>query len=173
MLPASPAPADLVRTMAQYCSPSLIVPQLRHKEPAAVVGELCATLHQAGRVLDPLSFFNSVISHEMLSSTVTSPGWALPHGRVTGLKHLSMAVGRSASPIRWFGAGAEPVHLVFLFAVPQEDGAGYLALLSGLARFSQNSTLLSQLARAVDSQAIFEILQQVSLRRVPPGAAKS
>jgi mannitol/fructose-specific phosphotransferase system IIA component (Ntr-type) len=165
--------AQTMTTIAQYTSTSLIVPRLRSREPSAVIGELCAALHCGGRVKEPFPLFNAAISHESVSSTATSPGWALPHARLKGLAQLSFAVGRSAAPLVWFGDSETRVQLVFLFAVPEADCASYLTLISGLAKLSQNMTLAESLLQAPDSRAIFEILDQVPLPKPRPTPAGS
>jgi mannitol/fructose-specific phosphotransferase system IIA component (Ntr-type) len=152
-----------VTTVAHYTSPALIVPTLRSRESAAAIGELCATLCQDERVREPFPFFNAAISHEMVASTATSDGWALPHARLIGIPRLSFALGRAAAPMDWFGNPANRIQLVFLFAVPESDGAGYLALISALARLSRRPQQAEGLLRASDSKAIFGILQQVHI----------
>ena len=157
-----------VTTAAHYTNPALIIPCVHNREASAIIGELCSALCREGRVNEPFPFFNAVISHELLSHTVTPEGWALPHARLNGLPQLSFAVGRSAAPFDWLGTTAHRVQLVFLFAVPQADGGDYLNLLSGLAKASQNSTLAARLIEAPDSQTVFEVLQQVRLPEARP-----
>jgi mannitol/fructose-specific phosphotransferase system IIA component (Ntr-type) len=159
-----------VTTIAHYTSPGLIVPQLRTRSTPAVIGELCSQLQREGRVEDLLSFYNGVVSHECLSSTAMQPGLALPHARVKGLSRLSFALGRSATPLNWVGANGLEVKLVFLFAVPERDGAEYITLLSGLAKLSQDPLRWQSLLEATDSHALFEVLQQIRLRQ-PRAAA--
>jgi mannitol/fructose-specific phosphotransferase system IIA component (Ntr-type) len=154
-----------VSTLAQYTSPTLLIPQLRQQDATGVVGELCSLLHREGCVETLLPFYNAVITHEAVSSTATAPGWAMPHARLHGLPRLCFAVGRSAAPFPWFGQAEEPVQLVFLSAVPENEGAAYLALISGLARLSQNPVRLRNLLEAADSQAMFEVLAQIPVRQ--------
>jgi mannitol/fructose-specific phosphotransferase system IIA component (Ntr-type) len=160
-------------TLAQHTSPELIVSQLRSRTAAGVIGELCATLEREGRVKDPLSFYNAVMSHEALSSTAISPGWALPHARVPGLERLSFALGRSAAPLDWLQHGGEPVQLIFLFAVPETDGVSYLTLISGLAKLSQDPIRMERLLRAPDNQAMLEVLKQIRLPQPRPAAIQN
>ena len=69
-------------TVADYTEPSLMVPLLRSRDAAGVTAELCSTLDRQGRLSDLLPFYHAVISHEALSSTAMSPGWAMPHARI-------------------------------------------------------------------------------------------
>jgi mannitol/fructose-specific phosphotransferase system IIA component (Ntr-type) len=151
-----------VTTVAHYTTPALIVPKLRSQEPAAAIGELCAALCQEKRIKEPFPFFSAAISHEMLASTA-SEGWALPHARLVGIPQLSFALGRTSAPMDWFGSPANRVQLIFLFAVPETDGAGYLALISALARLSQRPRQAESLLHASDSNTIFDLLQQIQI----------
>ena len=150
-------------TLAQYTNPALIVPQLRSRDATAATAELCSVLQRHDRVHDLLPFYNAVISHELLSSTATSPGWALPHARQWGLPQLCFALGRAAEPLAWFGQSSQPARLIFLFAVPESESAAYLALVSALARLSQNRRIADQLLDAPDANALLEILQRATV----------
>jgi mannitol/fructose-specific phosphotransferase system IIA component (Ntr-type) len=148
-------------TVADYTEPSLMLPLLRSRDAAGVTAEICSALQRQGRVSDLLPFYHAVISHEALSSTVISPGWALPHARIAGIPQLSFALGRTAEPLPWFGG--ELVSLVFLFAVPESDAAAYLSLIAGLAKLGQDHGLLERLGDAPDDRTMFEVLRGIPL----------
>jgi mannitol/fructose-specific phosphotransferase system IIA component (Ntr-type) len=150
-----------MNTIADYTEPSLMVPLLRSRDAAAVTAELCSTLERQGRVSDLLPFYHAVISHEALSSTVISPGWALPHARIPGISRLSFVLGRTAEPLAWFGG--EPVSMIFLFAVSARNAAAYQSVISGLANLGQDHLRLERLVDASDSQTMFEVLREISL----------
>jgi mannitol/fructose-specific phosphotransferase system IIA component (Ntr-type) len=165
-----PQSATYTNTLADYTSAELIIPQLRSRSPAAVVGELCALLQREQRLGDALSFYNSVISHEYLAGTVTSPGWALPHARVPGLPGLSFALGRAPTPLGWFDHAGDRIRLVFLIAVPENESGTYLALLSSLAKLSENKVMVEKLYGARDAIEVFDLLRQVRLHHAPCAA---
>ena len=166
-------PPGNVTTLASFTSPGLIVPQLRGRDSAAVIGELGSRLQGEDRLNDPLSFYNAAMSREWLSSTAMAPGWALPHARMKGLPQLAFALGRSTEALNWPGAGGVAVRLVFLFAVPEADGASYLTLISGLAKLSRDPARCQSLLQAPDPQAIFEVLQQVPLAQLSSAPARN
>ena len=153
----------MLNSMADYTEPSLLLPLLRSRDAAAVTAELCSTLQRQGRISDLLPFYHAVISHEALSGTVISPGWALPHARSPEIPQLSFALGRTAEPLAWFGG--EPVSMIFLFAVPESDAAAYLSLIAGLAKLGQDRLRLERLADAPDSRTMFEVLGEIPLPR--------
>jgi mannitol/fructose-specific phosphotransferase system IIA component (Ntr-type) len=150
-----------MNNVADYTAPLLMVPLLRSRDAAGVTAELCSMLERQGRISDLLPFYHAIISHEALSSTAMSPDWALPHARIAGIPHLCFALGRTAEPLVWFGG--ERVSMVFLSAVPQNQAAAYLSLISGLAKLNQDHGRLQRLADAPDCEAMFEVLREISL----------
>ena len=66
-------------TLAHFTSPALMVPCLRGRAAAAVVGELAAVLERAGCVRDQLKFYNEVMSRgELVTSPVPTWVWPCP-----------------------------------------------------------------------------------------------
>jgi PTS system nitrogen regulatory IIA component len=151
-------------TLATLSGLELIVPELQSREAKAVVLELCQTLHCAGCVSDSRALYDAVIQRELLGSTACAPGWALPHGRLEGLSQISLALGRCTDPLAWFGA-AQPVRLVFLFAVPDVAAANYLCAVSGLARLAKDRARVEQLLHAPDRESLLRALDEIELRR--------
>ena len=149
-------------TIAHYTSPRLILPALRTCDTAGVINELCTLLHREGRVNDRAAFYHAVMSREMLAGTATETCWALPHARMEGLPRLSLAVGLSTSGVKWLGR--DPVQLVFLFAVPEQETTSYLRLIAGLARLSQAPDRCEALLQAADGDAMWQVLESFPLR---------
>jgi mannitol/fructose-specific phosphotransferase system IIA component (Ntr-type) len=150
-----------MNSVADYTEPSLMVPLLRSRDATTVTAELCSVLQGQDRLCDLLPFYQAVISHESLSSTAISPGWALPHARSAGIPRLAFALGRTPEPVVWFGG--ERVAMVFLFAVPESGGADYLSLISGLAKLSQDHPRCERPGGAPHGMAMFEGLRSLPL----------
>lgn len=151
-------------TLADFTSPGLIVPRLRGRDAATVIQELAAAMQQDGRVSDSESLCRAALSRECQGGTDMEDGLAFPHARLSGLKELSFALGRSNKPLDWGAGNVRPVRLIFLLAVPAMDITQYLRLISGLARLSKDGQLVKQLHAAPDASQIFELLRQVELK---------
>jgi mannitol/fructose-specific phosphotransferase system IIA component (Ntr-type) len=161
---------NFLKTVADYTSPDLIVPELLSDTADGVITELCGTLERAGRLHDPPAFQAAVRARELMSPTSFSEGWALPHARLKGLSQLSFALARTRQPVVWPGDGRARVQTVFLFAVPEFEARTYLNLISALAKLNQTSDLLQQLLSAPDARSMYEVLEEVPLRRPQPPA---
>ena len=155
------APANL----ADYTQPGLIVPRLRERDTAGVVNELSQALQHEGFVPDVLPFYHAALNQELLAGSACECGLAFPHARLSGVKRLHFAFGRTPEPIIWGARGAWPVQLIFLLAVPATDAVSYLQLLASLAKLGQHTELLAELRVADSAEAILAVLEQVRMRQ--------
>src|SRR5216117_3831018 len=134
--------SNTAMTLADFTSAGLIIPHLRGQDVATVVQELSQAMQRERRVPDLLPFYHAALNREFLVSTDMEAGMAFPHARLSGLKELSFALGRSDEPLAWATKTGCPVRLVFLMAIPATDSTQYLLLISGLARLAKDSRLV-------------------------------
>jgi mannitol/fructose-specific phosphotransferase system IIA component (Ntr-type) len=151
-------------TLADYTRPGLVVPRLRERDTAGIISELSQVLQREGCVADVLPFYHTALNHELMANSALECGIALPHGRLSGVKQLQFAFGRSSEPLIWGVKSSWPVQLVFLLAVPATDAASYLHLLASLARLGQQSERVAKLRAAEDVPAILAALDEIRLR---------
>lgn len=152
-------------TVADYTHATLIVPELREKDPAGIIGELSQALQRHGCVADVLPFYHTALNQEMLTSSAVECGLAFPHARLKGVKQLQFAVGRTPGPVIWGAKGSLPVQFIFLLAVPATDAARYLLLLASLARLGQQPNYLVELQKATNAEAILAVLKKVRMHQ--------
>lgn len=152
-------------SLADYTQAGLIVPRLRERDTAGIISELSQALQREGCVPDLLQFYHSALNQELLANSAVDCGLAFPHVRLSGVKRLQFAFGRTARPVVWGVNRSCLVQLVFLLAVPATDAAGYLHLLASLARLGQQLDILDQLRRAENSEGILTVLRQARLRQ--------
>jgi mannitol/fructose-specific phosphotransferase system IIA component (Ntr-type) len=151
--------------LADYTRLELVVPRLRERDTAGIISELSHILQYQGGVPDVLPFYQAALNQELLANSALDSGLAFPHARLSGVKRLQFAFGRTPEPVVWGGRSSWPVQLIFLLAVPATDAAGYLHLLASLARLGQQPEVLSQLRLAGTAEALLAVLQSVKLRQ--------
>jgi mannitol/fructose-specific phosphotransferase system IIA component (Ntr-type) len=154
-------------TLADFTSPSLIVPYLRGQDAASVIQELSQALQREKLVPDLLPFYHAALNHEFLVSSDMEAGIAFPHARLSGLKNLTFAFGRSNEPLNWGTTATRSVRLVFLVAVPGTDSTQYLTLNSGLARLAKDCGLVEKLLAAPDALQMQEAFRQIKVQTGP------
>jgi PTS system nitrogen regulatory IIA component len=152
-------------TLADYTQPGLIVPRLRERDAAGIIGELSQALQREGFVPDLLPFYHAALNQELLANSALECGLAFPHARLSGVKRLQFAFGRTPVPTIWGAKGSWPAQFIFLLAVPATDAASYLHLLASLAKLGQQTELLAELRAADNAEAILTVLEQVRMRQ--------
>ena len=151
--------------MAEFTRPELIIPKLRERDTAGVIKELSSVLHEQGCVPDLLAFYHAALNHEFLVNSVGDCEIALPHARLNGVRRACFSFGRSASAFSWASRPPRAVRFIFLLAVPATDAAGFLQLLSALARLGQQEQLMSELGGLNTVDRIMELFRQLTLRQ--------
>ena len=152
-------------SLADYTRPALIVPRLREGDAAGIISELSQALQREGCVPDVLQFYQAALNQELLANSALDCGLAFPHARLSGIKRLQFAFGRTPEPIVWGAKSSWRVQLIFLLAVPATDAAGYLNLLASLARLGQQPGVLAQLCAADNAEAVLAVLGDIRLRQ--------
>jgi mannitol/fructose-specific phosphotransferase system IIA component (Ntr-type) len=158
-------PVEASVSLADFTESALILPEIKGQDSAAVIQELSQALQRTSRVPDLLPFYLAVLNREFLISTALDYGIALPHARLTGLKDLCFAVGRTPKPIHWGSKESPTVRLIFLLAVPSTEAAEYLLLMAGLSRLGKDTAALRGLLEAQGEEEMFNVLRQVKLRQ--------
>jgi mannitol/fructose-specific phosphotransferase system IIA component (Ntr-type) len=157
-------PVAVPATLGEHTRLALIVPELRERDTAGIIGELSQVLQRHGCVADVLPFYHTALNQELLNNSALECGLAFPHARLSGVKQLTFALGRTPEPVSWGAKGSWRVQLVFLLAVPATDAACYLNLLASLARLGQRSEMLDQLRAAENAEAILAVLGRIRMR---------
>jgi fructose PTS system EIIBC or EIIC component len=131
-------------SLADFTRASLIIPDLRQRDTAGVIGELSQALHRQGCLPDVLPFYQAALNAELLTTSALGCGIALPHARLSCIRQLQFAFGRTVQPLVWGAKGSWPVQMIFLMAVPATDAASYLHLMASLARLGGQPSLLAE-----------------------------
>lgn len=161
--------AEPAVSLLDFTSANLMVPQLRGRDAATVIRELCVVLQRQAEVPNLLPFYQAALNREFLFSASKDCGVAFPHARVSGLTRLSFALGRSAEPLVWVSKSRPQVRLVFLCAVPATEATAHLLLNYGLARLVKEPFFLKALLEAKGVGEMMDALGQITLRPVRPG----
>ncbi|MBA3543580.1 MAG: PTS sugar transporter subunit IIA [Chthoniobacterales bacterium] len=136
-----------------------LVLDLQGKTAAAAVLEIVERLGETGELRDPERFYAAVMEREQKSSTVANGGVAFPHGRTNLVEQILLGIGRSRAGVTFAGR-ADPVHLIFVIAVPQQMVNDYLICVGALARLLKSDERREALINAATPAEFFEELQR-------------
>jgi mannitol/fructose-specific phosphotransferase system IIA component (Ntr-type) len=99
------------------------------------------------------------MEREGKSSTVANGGVAFPHARTGLVEELLLGIGRSRAGVS-FGDSKNPVHLIFVIAVPQQMVNDYLICVGSLARLLNDDKRRAALMAAETPAEFFAELRR-------------
>lgn len=151
-------------SLAEFSSPSLIVPALREQNISGIINELAQVLQREEYIPDLLPFYHAALNREFLLSTASKAGVAFPHVRMPGVRQLRFVLGRSQRPLEWNSQKAPGIEFVFLSAVPQSDISDYLLLTRSMVHLAKEGRLLESLRRAATANEMYAVLQRTRFK---------
>jgi mannitol/fructose-specific phosphotransferase system IIA component (Ntr-type) len=107
-------------------------------------------------IRDHAAFVDAVLERQKLNPPLLGSGIALPHARTAAVSQIVFAAARCRTPVDFSGT---PVSLVFLFGVPPERIAEYLAMTAALARRLRDPRVVADLMAAPDEASFRSILE--------------
>lgn len=152
-------------SLSDFTRPALVVPQLKEHDTAGIIGELSQVLQREGCVADVLPFYQGALNRELMDNSALDCGIAVPHARLSAVRQLQFAFGRTSEPVVWGAKGSWPVQLVFLLAVPATDAASYLHVLASIARLGQQPETIAELQKARSAEAAYRVLGKINIRQ--------
>ncbi|WP_066070767.1 PTS sugar transporter subunit IIA [Neobacillus soli] len=153
--------------MTQLVRTELIELNLKARERKDAIIELTGRLEQQGYLFSKDGFLQDVFQREEIGNTAVGFGVAIPHGKSPEVKQTAIVYGRSELGIDWESVDEEPVHSVFLLAVPEEKASNeHLRILALLSRALINEDFRQQLLEAATSEEISELLNEVTQQKV-------
>lgn len=123
------------------------------------IRELTGVLAATGHVFDAEAFVQDVLAREELGATGLGQGVAIPHGKSAGVAETTIAIGRTAAPLDWPSLDEQPVHVIILFAVREEDAdTTHLRLLQKVAILLASDEFIADLHRAESPEAVLTLI---------------
>jgi len=99
-----------------------------------------------------------VLAREALGSTGVGKGVAIPHARLRALQKPFAMVARLKRPLDFDAIDGEPVDVVFLLLMPEDQASGQMNLMAAVARKLRTGDTLLSIRKAPDPAALFSIL---------------
>lgn len=125
------------------------------KHLASLIGE---------RLIDVDKYVEDVKKREAMSTTGIGDGVAIPHAKSSWVKEPTVVIGKSSKGINWESLDDEPVNIVFLIAVPEEEGNEHLKILQVLAVSLMDDEFKEKIQNATDKKVIEELVMEKTSR---------
>jgi len=113
--------------------------------------------------MDPDQVLELIMAREHLGSTGIGHGVAIPHSRMPDLAEPVIAMARHPEGIDFDAIDGQPVYIVVMLLVPDDEEGQHLALLAKLARLLQKDAFRQSIMAAEDGQAMSDLFAGVQL----------
>ncbi len=146
-------------TLTDLLSPKAVISPLRANGKKQALQELA----QHAAVLTGLperEIYEALLQRERLGSTGIGDGIAIPHGRLPGIDRLVGLFARTERPIEFEALDGHPVDIIFVLIAPEGAGADHLKALARVARVLRNQSVLDQVRKIRDPEAIYAVLAE-------------
>ena len=146
-----------------------VLPQLsatNKKQTLQSIAQHFATLV----AIDQRIIFETLMTREKLGSTGLGQGFAIPHGRINGLKQVTGLFAKLAQPIDYDAVDGKPVDLVFALLSPDHAGADHLTALAKISRVMRSPAAVSKLRATNTAEGLYAVLTE-PIAAVTAGAA--
>lgn len=105
---------------------------------------------------------NGLWKREELSLTGVGNGVAIPHVQNEAVKNPTVVCVKSEKPIFYEGLEENEVHLVFMIAVPPNEGDQHLKYLAALSRKLTDENFVASLRNSKNEDELYQILKNLN-----------
>lgn len=110
--------------------------------------EMIAGLKQANRISSEADFLEGILAREAQTSTGLGDGIGIPHAKNAAVLQPTIVFARSETGVAYDALDGQPVHLLFMIAVPDTASNTHLEALANLSRFLLRDGFTTQLMAA-------------------------
>ncbi|MBK6914338.1 MAG: PTS sugar transporter subunit IIA [Ignavibacteriales bacterium] len=139
---------------------NFIIAELQSNQKNEAINELLELFRSDDRVLDFEKMKESVLEREKIMSTGVGKGFAIPHGKTSGVKEILAAFGKSTKPIEYDSLDGKPVQLLFLLIGRENMVSAHIKLLSRISRMMNRDEFRQKLIDAKSSAEILDYFRQ-------------
>jgi fructose-specific phosphotransferase system IIA component len=157
---SSPTRSKMSMRLSEILKPQNIKVSLDAKNKAEAIAELVNLLAANAEITDPKQVLEAVLDREATRTTGIGNGLAIPHGKCNGTGHLSMAIGRPATPIDFQAIDGRPVTLIWLLTSPPDKTGPHIHALARISRLMTIDKFRQALATATTSQELYDVIVQ-------------
>ncbi|MFO0828035.1 MAG: PTS sugar transporter subunit IIA [Phycisphaerales bacterium] len=141
-------------------SPDAVKVPLEATHKQAAIEELIDLLSLRGFVTDGPALKRAVWEREQQRSTGIGEGLAIPHGKSTSARALTMAIGKPREPIEFGSIDRKPVRLIILLVSPADRIAEHIQALGKVSRLMTSPQFRSSCYDAKDAPELYELFRR-------------
>ncbi len=101
-----------------------------------------------------------LMEREMLGSTGIGGGIAIPHGKLNGVKSVTIGFGLSREGVEYDSLDNRLVHIFFLLLTPENSTGGHLKVLAQISKLLKMTQFKEGLRAATSVDEIYDIIME-------------
>lgn len=145
-------------------SDDLVLGDLRGRTKPEVIQELATAVAKKYPEVDYAGLVAALEQREQLNSTALGDGVAIPHGKLSGVKRVLAAFGRSRKGIDFQSIDGKATHLFFLLVAPEDSAGAHLKALARISRLLKDESFRNRLLAAGENAELFAIIRDEDAR---------
>ena len=150
--------------ISEVLAPSLIKLNVEAKTKEELFEEMVQLFVSAGIIADREAAVMALIEREQKMSTGIAPDFALPHGKIMGIKGVAMALGIIRGDGMDFDSlDDEPVHVVLTLFSEVGNPGPHIEALSEISRLIEIPGLLESIKEAASAEEIIRLIKKEEL----------
>jgi len=145
--------------LIELLSPDAIIPELQNTTKEGVIEEICKVMSEVWPECDLEKITSALLAREKLGSTGIEYGVAIPHAKISSIKNIRIAVGKSTPGIEFQAHDGKPSHLFFVLLAPDSSAGIHLKTLARLSRLLKDENVRVRLLEASSNDALYDIIR--------------
>ncbi len=146
--------------LTQILQPNSIKVPVESHDKKAVITELVDLVdaNSNGLLLDRNAVLEAVLQREQARSTGIGSGIAIPHGKCTAVKELTMGLGIAKNPIDFESIDGKPVKIIILLLSPSDQTGPHIQALAKISRLMLDDKFKERLERVGSAEEAYRLL---------------
>lgn len=137
-----------------------ILTDFKNEDKVEIINELIDLYKGDERVNDIEKTRTAVLDREKIMSTGVGKGFAIPHGKSSGVNDVIAAFGKTKRAIDYDALDGDPVHHVFLLVGRDDMVSKQIKLLSRISRLMNKDEFRARLLEATTEEDIINIFKE-------------
>jgi nitrogen PTS system EIIA component len=137
-----------------------IIPDLQAIDKNGVLEELTETISSREPDIDKAALVKVLVERERLGSTGIGDGVAIPHGKLSSVRHPIVSFGRSLKGLDFDSMDGQPAYLFFLIVAPENSSGFHLQVLAKIAKILKSGSFRKKLMEADNRVEIYKTIIQ-------------
>lgn len=144
--------------IAELLTPAEVLEEMKARDKEQALVELARPVLRKFGFIRPDELLAVLRERENIGTTAVGDGVAIPHGKIPGLNHAALVVGRSRAGIDFGAVDQRLCHIFFLVLTPEGGAGQHLRLLAQISRRAKDAVFRQGFMQAPGGAGLWQFL---------------